>query len=54
MFIELTKETGDIGRVVNNNYIQINNTIIDTVLIQRLPEETRLKIENLILENLPK
>jgi hypothetical protein len=54
MFIELTKEAVDNGRVLNTNYIQINNTKIDTVLIDRLPEETRQQIEILILDNLPK
>jgi hypothetical protein len=50
MFIELTKD--DSGTMVNN-FIQINNTKIDTVLIEKLPAETRRQIETLILENLP-
>lgn len=33
-----------------NNYIQINNTKIDEATIDRLPDETRLQIENLILQ----
>jgi hypothetical protein len=54
MFIELTKETADGNGVVNTNYIQINNTKIDAVLIVKLPAETRQQIERLILENTPK
>lgn len=50
MFIELTK---DDNNTVVNNFIQINNTKIDTVLIEKLPAETRRQIETLILENLP-
>lgn len=50
MFIELTKDES--GTMVNN-FIQINNTKIDTVLIEKLPVETRRQIETLILENLP-
>ncbi len=38
--------------VVNNNYIQINNTKIDSVIIENLPENVRLQIEALILESL--
>jgi len=53
MFIELTKESADSSGVVNNNYIQINNTRIDSVLIEKLPPQTRLQIETLILNNLP-
>lgn len=37
--------------IVNNNYIQINNTKIDNVVIENLPENVRLQIEALILEN---
>ena len=49
MFIDYTgdpKET-----VINNNYIQINNTRIDSLLIDQLPIETRNQIETLILNN---
>jgi len=38
--------------VVNNNYIQINNTKIDNVIIENLPENVRSQIEALILESL--
>ena len=54
MFIELTKEPEDSSKVVNNNYIQINNTKIDSLLVDQLPIKTRLQIENLILKNIPK
>jgi hypothetical protein len=54
MFIELTKESADGNGVINNNFIQINNTKIDAVLIDKLPAETRQQIERLILENIPK
>jgi len=37
--------------IVNNNYIQINNTKIDNIIIENLPENVRLQIEALILEN---
>jgi len=53
MFIELTKDTAGSSGVVNNNYIQINNTRIDNVLVEKLPAETRIQIENLIRKNLP-
>jgi len=53
MFIDLTKETAEGCGSVNTNYIQINNTRIDNVLIGKLPTETRQKIETLILESLP-
>ena len=38
---------------VNNNFIQINNTKIDNLIIENLPENVRLQIEALILESLP-
>ena len=38
---------------INNNFIQINNTKIDNVIIENLPENVRLQIEALILESLP-
>jgi hypothetical protein len=50
LFIEITQ---DENNTVVNNFIQINNTKIDTVLIDKLPAETRKQIETLILENLP-
>jgi len=53
MFIELTKEQGGSSQVVNNNFIQINNTKIDNLLIEQLPVKTRLQIEKIILKNIP-
>jgi hypothetical protein len=49
MFIDYTGEPKK--TVINNNYIQINNTRIDSLLIDQLPDETRNQIEALILNN---
>ena len=49
MFIDYTGEPKK--TVVNNHYIQINNTRIDSLLIDQLPIETRNQIETLILNN---
>lgn len=49
MFIDLTGEPKK--TVINNNYIQINNTRIDSLLIEQLPIDTRNQIEALILNN---
>jgi biotin operon repressor len=49
MFIDYTGEPKK--TTINNNYIQINNTRIDSLLIDQLPEETRNQIEALILNN---
>ena len=49
MFIDLTGEPKK--TVVNNHYIQINNTRIDSLLIDQLPIETRNQIEALIINN---
>lgn len=49
MFIDLTGEPKK--TIVNNNYIQINNTRIDSLLIDQLPDETRNQIEALIINN---
>jgi len=51
MFIDLTGEPKK--TVINNNYIQINNTRIDSLLIDQLPIETKNQIEALILNNRP-
>ena len=49
IFIDLT---GDAKKtVINNNYIQINNTRIDSLLIDQLPIDTKNQIEALILNN---
>lgn len=49
MFIDYT---GDPKKTtINNNYIQINNTRIDSLLIEQLPYDTRNQIEALILNN---
>jgi hypothetical protein len=47
LFIDLTGESKK--TVINNNYIQINNTRIDSLLIDQLPVETKNQIEALIL-----
>jgi len=49
MFIDYTGEPKK--TVVNNHYIQINNTRIDSLLIDQLPIETRNQIEALIINN---
>lgn len=49
LFIDYTGEPKQ--TTINNNYIQINNTRIDSVLIEQLPIETRNQIEALILNN---
>lgn len=49
MFVDLTGEPKK--TVINNNYIQINNTRIDSLLIDQLPIETKNQIEALILNN---
>jgi hypothetical protein len=38
---------------INNNYIQINNTKIDNVIIENLPDDIRREIEDLIIKSLP-
>jgi hypothetical protein len=48
MFIDHTGEPKK--TVINNNHIQINNTRIDSLLIDQLPMETRNQIEALILK----
>jgi len=49
MFIDLT---GDPKKtVINNNYIQINNTRIDSLLIDQLPIPIKNQIEALIINN---
>ena len=49
MFIDYTGDPKQ--TTINNNYIQINNTRIDSLLIEQLPYDTRNQIEALILNN---
>ena len=49
MFIDYTGEPKN--TVVNNHYVQINNTRIDSLLIDKLSIETRNQIETLIINN---
>lgn len=49
MFIDYTGEPKK--TIINNNYLQINNTRIDSLLIEQLPPETKDQIEALILNN---
>jgi hypothetical protein len=49
MFIDYTGEPKK--TIINNNYLQINNTRIDSLLIDQLPPETKNQIEALILKN---
>ena len=49
LFIDYTGEPKQ--TTINNNYIQINNTRIDSLLIDQLPMETKNQIEALILNN---
>lgn len=53
IFVDLTREDPAEASRITNNYIQINNTKIDNLLINQLPEEVRLQIETLVLSNLP-
>ena len=54
MFIDYTKEPAQSNKVVNNNFLQINNTRIDNILLEQMPMNDRLQIEQIILNSLPK
>jgi hypothetical protein len=48
----LTYKTDSIrGKFNQNNYVQINNTKIDKVIIEHLPNEAKKEIEKIILAN---
>jgi ribosomal protein S8 len=51
MFFQLTGGNIQLETVVNNNYIQVNNTKIDNAIINQLPIESREAIENIIIES---
>jgi hypothetical protein len=51
MFFQLTGGNIQNEIVVNNNYIQVNNTKIDNAIINQLPNESREAIEKIIIDN---
>lgn len=50
-FFQLTGGNIQTETVINNNYIQVNNTKIDNAIINQLPSESREAIEKIIIEN---
>ncbi|MBC7743731.1 MAG: hypothetical protein H7096_01365 [Flavobacterium sp.] len=51
MFIDYTHGTIGDGSSITNNYIQINNTRIDAILLEQIPLKDKLRIEGIILKN---
>lgn len=51
IFFQLTGGNIQTETVINNNYIQVNNTKINNAIINQLPNESREAIEKIIIEN---
>lgn len=51
MYFQLTGGNIQLETIVNNNYIQVNNTKIDSTIINQLPIESREAIEKIIIES---